>query len=688
MTRHLGWAALILLMAGASPCCRAEIAVTVAHHDADAAASDFKFKDLAQPAQNDAASKAEFAIVDGQRDRNGGTIEKLNDGRLPTEADQPAENFFFAAGSAGGRLLLDLGRTADIQRVSAYSWHPGSRGPQVFQLYGSDGGGDGFERQPKAGTDPATCGWRHLADVDTRQTDESAGGQYAASVTNSAGALGSFRYLLFCVSATEQDDPFGNTFFSEIDVVEPSTELVAAVPAGDEPREVRREVIEAADGKYAITIDTTETPDLTEWALAELAPVVKIWYPKIVDLLPSDGFAAPTQATITFRANMRGVAATGGTQVNCSGPWFRGELDREAKGAIVHELVHVVQSYGRATRNNPDATRTPGWVVEGIADYIRWYLYEPESHGTEIAPHAAAQARYDASYRTTANFLNRVIEQHGADVLPALNAAAREGRYNEEIWQTVTGRSLKALGDDWKVFLQKGPGAADEEENEESEEASNALTDQEKADGWKLLFDGKSLDGWHSFHQKDVRPGWRVENGVLVCADPHDAGDLCTDDNYDWFELQLEYNISKGGNSGIMFHVTDEGGAAWATGPEFQLEDNAAAGDPQRCGWLYALYQPPDDPATGKPIDATKPAGEWNHVRLLISPDKCTHEINGVKYLEYVLGSEDFKQRVAASKFGAMPLFAKSGSGFVALQGDHGQVSFRNIKIRPIPPSK
>jgi hypothetical protein len=120
------------------------------------------------------------------------------------------------------------------------------------------------------------------------------------------------------------------------------------------------------------------------------------------------------------------------------------------------------------------------------------------------------------------------------------------------------------------------------------------------------------------------------------------------------------------------------------------LEDNAKAADPQRCGWLYALYQPPADPNTGKPIDATKPAGEWNHVRLVISPDKCIHEINGVKYFEYVLGSDDFKERAAKSKFGRMPHFAKSDTGFIALQGDHGQVSFRNIKVRTIsaPPKK
>ncbi|MDB6022874.1 MAG: hypothetical protein JWQ04_2731 [Pedosphaera sp.] len=212
----------------------------------------------------------------------------------------------------------------------------------------------------------------------------------------------------------------------------------------------------------------------------------------------------------------------------------------------------------------------------------------------------------------------------------------------------------------------------------------NTLTAREKSAGWVLLFDGQDFNGWHNFKRDGVRPGWQVKDGALTCVDPKDAGDIVTTEKYGWFELQLDYNISEAGNSGIMYHVTDNGGAVWATGPEFQLEDNKEARDPVRCGWLYALYQPPIDPATGKTLDATKPVGEWNHVRLLISPTKCEHDINGVKYFDYVLGSEDFNARVAKSKFGKMPNFAKSNIGYIALQGDHGQVAFRNIKVRPI----
>ena len=213
---------------------------------------------------------------------------------------------------------------------------------------------------------------------------------------------------------------------------------------------------------------------------------------------------------------------------------------------------------------------------------------------------------------------------------------------------------------------------------------NNTLTAAEKKAGWKLLFDGKSLDGWHNFKKEGVRPGWQVTNSALVCVDPHNAGDIVTTEKFGAFELQLDFKMAESANSGIIYHVTDEGGAVWATGPEIQLEDNAKAADPQRCGWLYGLYKPADDPKTGKPIDATKPAGEWNHIRIVISPMKCTHEVNGVKYVEYVIGSDDFNERVAKSKFGKMPGFAKANSGYIALQGDHGEVSFRNVKIRSV----
>jgi hypothetical protein len=215
---------------------------------------------------------------------------------------------------------------------------------------------------------------------------------------------------------------------------------------------------------------------------------------------------------------------------------------------------------------------------------------------------------------------------------------------------------------------------------------ANQLSDAEKQAGWELLFDGKSLKGWSNFKRPDIRPGWQIKDGTLACVDPRNAGDIVTAGQYDWFELSVDFNISKGGNSGILFHVSNDGRTTWASGPEVQLQDNGDAHDPQLCGWLYQLYKPELDPKTSKPLDATKPAGEWNTIRVTIAqaPALSSVTVNGVKYYEFVYNSADFKDRVAKSKFKSMSGFAKSDKGAIALQGDHGSVAFRNIKIRPL----
>lgn len=209
-------------------------------------------------------------------------------------------------------------------------------------------------------------------------------------------------------------------------------------------------VFHTQDGLCEFTIDTAAAPDLSEWASKELAPVIREWYPKIVQLLPSPDFEAATNVAIRFREDMgRTPASAGGGRVNCNVEWLRRNLKGEAKGAVVHELVHVVQQYGRARRNNPDAPRTPGWIVEGIADYIRWFLYEPEAKGAEITERNLSRARYDANYRITANFLNWVVQKHDRDLIQKLNVAARQGKYSETLWKEYTGRTVQQLGEEW-----------------------------------------------------------------------------------------------------------------------------------------------------------------------------------------------------------------------------------------------
>jgi hypothetical protein len=212
----VGAAALLLTGLAA----RAEIKVTVDHRENSEASSDFKFKKVPSPAKDDAASKATFTIVDGEKDDNGGELEKVHDGKLPSEEDEPAENFFFNAGTEGGRIKVSFEKPITIKQINTYSWHPNTRGPQVYKVYGSDGTGDSFNAKPKRGTDPEKCGWKLIASVDTRPKNGDPGGQYGVSISNTDGPIGKYEHLLFDMSRTEADDDFGNTFYSEIDVVE------------------------------------------------------------------------------------------------------------------------------------------------------------------------------------------------------------------------------------------------------------------------------------------------------------------------------------------------------------------------------------------------------------------------------------------------------------------------------------
>ena len=233
--------ALLVLLTGAVA--RAEVKVVFECNRGADATAGFKFKNVPSPASNDAASKARFMLVDGLRDENGGNLRVLHDGRVPSEEDQPGRNFFFDQGQDGGRVAIDLRKVIEIKQVNTYSWHSDTRGPQVYKLYAADGSAAGFDARPKKGTDPAKCGWKFVVAVDTRPKSGEGGGQYGVSVSDSARAIGKYRYLLFDISATEKDDLFGNTFYSEIDVIDaagPKLTEATAVPVARLVSEVAR----------------------------------------------------------------------------------------------------------------------------------------------------------------------------------------------------------------------------------------------------------------------------------------------------------------------------------------------------------------------------------------------------------------------------------------------------------------
>ena len=202
-----------------APSASAQVKITIDHNTGAAATSEFKFKRVPSPARDDAASKAKLTLVDGVLDNGSGTPAALIDGLLPTDEDEPGANFYFAARSFGGRFRMDLGSALEIAQVNSYSWHPSARGPQLYKLYVSDGSEPGLDLAPKRGIDPATRGWKFIATVSTIPERGEDGGQYGVSIADQSGSFGKYRYLLFDCWVTEAADDWGNTFYSEIDVV-------------------------------------------------------------------------------------------------------------------------------------------------------------------------------------------------------------------------------------------------------------------------------------------------------------------------------------------------------------------------------------------------------------------------------------------------------------------------------------
>ncbi|RAJ10738.1 uncharacterized protein DUF1080 [Chitinophaga skermanii] len=211
---------------------------------------------------------------------------------------------------------------------------------------------------------------------------------------------------------------------------------------------------------------------------------------------------------------------------------------------------------------------------------------------------------------------------------------------------------------------------------------NNQLTKKEKKAGWQLLFDGTSTKGWHSYNKTTVGEGWKIEDGALVLdkKEGEKGGDLTTDAEYTNYEFQVDWKISEGGNSGIIFGVKEDAkyGAPYLTGPEMQVLDDAKHADGKiykhNSGDLYDMI--------ASAQKAAKPVGEWNTAKIVKDHNKLSLYLNGVKTVETVIGSNEWKELVAGSKFKKWEGFGAFETGKIALQ-DHGdKVWYRNIKIK------
>jgi 3-keto-disaccharide hydrolase len=209
--------------------------------------------------------------------------------------------------------------------------------------------------------------------------------------------------------------------------------------------------------------------------------------------------------------------------------------------------------------------------------------------------------------------------------------------------------------------------------------AATAATQDTPSASWRSLFDGKTTAGWRGYRQPQLPAGWQVVDGALTRVGA--GGDIVSVDQFGNFELMVEWRISPGGNSGILYRVTEDAQLIWHNAPEMQVIDDAGYKEPlkpaQKSGANYDLHPPSQS--------VVKPAGAWNAARILVNGAHVEHWLNGVKVVEYELGSPDWTARVKASKFNEFPAYGKARRGHIGFQ-DHGdRVAYRNIRIRELP---
>ena len=198
---------------------------------------------------------------------------------------------------------------------------------------------------------------------------------------------------------------------------------------------------------------------------------------------------------------------------------------------------------------------------------------------------------------------------------------------------------------------------------------------------WISLFDGKNVKGLRGYKMENFPwDSWVIKNAALKTIPGKHGVDLISEGIFEDFELELEWKLQSGGNSGIFYFASEEGDYIWQSAPEMQVLDNLGHQDRLRkvtsAGALYDLIAPSKE--------MVKPIGEFNKVKIISKNKEIEHWLNGEKIVEYNVGSEHIQNLISKSKFNSMPLFFKSFSGHIGLQGDHGEVWYRNIRIRKL----
>jgi Domain of Unknown Function (DUF1080) len=207
----------------------------------------------------------------------------------------------------------------------------------------------------------------------------------------------------------------------------------------------------------------------------------------------------------------------------------------------------------------------------------------------------------------------------------------------------------------------------------------NTLSKKEKKEGWVLLFDGTSTNGWRNYKNREAE-GWAVANGELYCkeAGVTKRADLITVSQYENYELQIDWKISPRKNSGIVYMATEDNGASYESGPEYQLIDDIGYPDKLQDKQLSGANYDMEAPSA----KVAKPAGEFNHTKIVINKGHVEHWLNGTKVVEYELWSKEWEQQKENSKWKNVKPYGMSKKGYIALQDHGGGIAFKNIKLK------